>query len=138
MNGNDTWMPLLGRVGLGLIFLLSGFGKITGFEGTAKYIAAGGLPLPAVAAALAIAVEVVGGAALIAGIKARWAALALIAFTAVATFVFHAFWAVPEAQAYLQQIMFLKNVAIIGGLLFVVAQGPGKLSLDQRMAAAAA
>lgn len=138
MNGNDTWMPLLGRIGLGLIFLLSGFGKITGFEGTTQYIAAGGLPLPAVAAALAIAVEVVGGAALIAGVKARWAALALIAFTAVATFAFHAFWAVPAAQAYLQQIMFLKNVAIIGGLLFVVAQGPGKLSLDQRMAAAAA
>lgn len=135
MTNNDSWMPLLGRIGLGLIFLLSGFGKIPGFDGTAKYIAASGLPMPATAAAVAIAVEVLGGAALILGIKARWAALALIAFTVVASLVFHAFWALPEAQAAMQRIMFLKNVAIAGGLLFVVAQGPGRISFDQRTSA---
>ena len=69
---------------------------------------------------------------LVVGWKARWAAFLLAAFTAIVTLFFHNFWAVPEAQKMMQQIQFLKNLALIGGLLLVMAFGPGRLSVDKR------
>jgi putative oxidoreductase len=127
---------LAGRILLGLIFVLSGFGKIGGFAGTAAYIATQGLPLPEVVAALTVLIEVVGGLALVVGFRAREAAIVLAVFTLLAGFVFHNFWAVPEAQKMAQQINFLKNLAIAGGMLFVSVFGPGGLSVDARRAPA--
>ena len=75
------------------------------------------------------AVLVVGGLVLAFGYQARMAAALLAAFTVVATLLFHAFWAAPTDQAVLQTIMFLKNVAIFGGLLHVFAHGTGRLKL---------
>jgi putative oxidoreductase len=89
-----------------------------------------------VAAAVAILVEVGGALALIAGFGARFAALALAAFTLVATFAFHAFWLMPAEQAMMQQLMFFKNIAAAGGLLTLAALGTGKFSLNARRAAA--
>jgi len=123
--------PPLGRVLLALIFVISGFGKITGFDGTVGYIQSAGLPAPQLAAIVAIVVELGAGLMLIVGWKARWAALALFVFVIVATLFFHAFWAVPEDQKQLQMIMFLKNLAIMGGLLYVAAAGPGSLSAEK-------
>ncbi len=75
-------------------------------------------------------VEVVGGAMLVLGWKARWAALALAVFTVAATLVFHAYWSVPADQVMNQQIHFMKNLAIVGGLLSVFAHGSGRYALD--------
>ena len=132
MRTNFNAMALAGRVLLALVFLLSGIGKLRGFDGTMAYISSVGLPLAGVLAALALALEIVAGVALILGYRTRWAALALAAFTLVAAFLFHNFWSMPEQAQVLQQIMFLKNLAIAGGLLMVAAYGPGAWSVDRR------
>jgi len=129
-------LVLLGRVLLALMFVKAGFGKLGNIDGTAAYIASGGLPMPAVLAVLVGLLELVGGIALIVGFKARWAALALGVFTLLASVLFHKFWAVPEAQQTVQQLMFLKNMAVAGGMFMVAALGAGPLSVDNRSAAA--
>lgn len=117
-----------------LLFLPAGIGKLTGFSGTVAYISSAGLPLPALGAALALTVEIVGSLALLAGFGTRLAALMLALFTLVASFFFHAFWAVPADQAYVTQLLFFKNIAVAGGLLGLVANGAGGWSLDARHA----
>ena len=129
-------LTLTGRVLLALLFLPAGIGKIGGFAGTVGYIGSVGLPLPQLAAVLAIVVEVGGGLALLAGYGTRLAALALALFTLVATFVFHNFWAMPPEQVMMQQLMFFKNIAVVGGLLVLAAHGAGAYSVDARRAAA--
>jgi len=123
---------LVGRILLGLIFILSGFGKIAGFEGTVGYIASAHLPLPTLVAALTILIELGGGLALVTGFFTRQTAVVLAVFTVLAGFIFHAFWAAPEAQQMMQQINFLKNLSIAGGMLVLAAFGPGTISVDAR------
>lgn len=130
---NDT-TALAGRILLALMFVLAGFSKIGGFDGTVGYIASKGLPLPALLAAGTIALEIVGGLALAVGYKARWAALALAVFTVLASVLFHNYWAMPAEQQRMQMLMFMKNLAVTGGMLMVVALGPGGFSLDARRA----
>ena len=129
-NTQDT-VALVARILLAVMFIISGFGKITGFDGTAGYIASKGLPMPQVVAALTIALELGGGLMLAAGFKARWAALALGLFSILAAVIFHNFWAVEAAQKMGQQINFMKNITIAGGMLMVFAFGPGRLSVDK-------
>ena len=128
---------LVGRILLGLIFVLSGFAKISGFDGTAGYIASKGLPLPQLLAALTIVVELGGGLALMAGFYTRQAVVALAAFSLLTAVVFHNFWAAPQGEQMMQQINFMKNLAIAGGMLVVAAFGPGRLSVDARRLASA-
>lgn len=130
MEALTRFAPLAGRILLALIFVLSGFEKITGFEATVGYIADKGLPLPRLAAVVAIVVELGGGILLVLGWKTRWAALALCMFTALAAIMFHDFWAAPADQTANQMIHFLKNISIMGGLLYVMAYGGGSLSLE--------
>ena len=125
-------LSLAGRLLIALLFLPAGIGKITGFAGTVGYIASVGLPLPAVGAVLAIAVEVIGSLALIIGFATRPAALIMAAFTLVASFFFHAYWAVPADQQFVTQLLFFKNIAVVGGLLTLAAWGAGAWSLDAR------
>ena len=135
---NTQGLPvLIGRILLALMFLLSGISKFAGLEGTAGYIASKGLPLPQLLAIGTAALEVVGALLLIVGWQARWAALALAAFTLLATVLFHNFWAMPAEQQMVQQLMFMKNLSVVGGLLVVFGLGAGTLSLDQRRAAVA-
>ena len=115
-----------------VLFLPAGIGKLTGFAGTVGFISSVGLPLPTAGAALALVVEIVGGLALLFGFQTRLAALVLAAFTLVASYFFHAFWAVPADQAFVTQLLFYKNVAVAGGLLALVANGAGGWSLDAR------
>lgn len=125
-------LNLSARVLLAALFLPAGIGKLTGFGGTVGYIASVGLPLPTLGAALALTVEILGSVALLAGFGTRAAALVLAVFTLVASFFFHAFWAVPADQAFVTQLLFFKNIAVVGGLLAVAANGAGDWSLDAR------
>ena len=127
---------LLARILLALVFIGAGIEKFTGLEGTAGYIASAGLPMPKLLAVASAVVEVLGSVLLILGWQARWAALALAGFTLLASVFFHNYWAMPADQQFMQQLMFMKNLAITGGLLMVFAFGPGTLSVDQRRAAA--
>ena len=122
----------IGRLLFALLFLPAGWGKLTGFAGSVGYTASSGLPLPELATAAALTVEIVGSLALILGFGTRWAALTLAFFTLLASFFFHKYWAVAPEQVMMQQLMFFKNMAIVGGLLTVAAWGPGAWSLDAR------
>jgi putative oxidoreductase len=129
---NPAIPMLIGRILLAVMFLLGGISKFGGLDGTAGYIASVGLPLPKLLAIGAAALEVGAAVLLIVGWQARWAALALAAFTLLASVLFHNYWAMPAEQQMMQQLMFMKNIAIVGGLLAVFAYGAGALSLDGR------
>ena len=125
-------VALVARILLALIFITSGFGKITGFENTVGYIASKHLPLPEIGAIIAIACELGGGILLLVGFKARWAGLVLAIFTLAAGIIFHNYWAVDAAQRMGQEINFWKNISMTGGLLMVYAFGSGRYSVDKR------
>lgn len=125
-------LALAGRLLMAVLFLPAGIGKLTGFAGTVGYISSVGLPMPQLAAAVGLIVEIVGGVALIAGFGTRLAAVVLAVFTLVASFFFHAWWAVPADQQMIPQLLFYKNVAVIGGLLTIAAWGAGGWSMDAR------
>ena len=125
---------VLARLLLAVLFIGAGLSKFGGLAGTAAYIGSAGLPAPSLLAPLVAGFEVLGGLALIVGWQARWAALGLAGFTVVATVLFHPFWAVPAEQAMVQQLMFMKNLAIVGGLLLIYGFGAGPVSLDARRA----
>lgn len=123
---------LAARVLMAVMFVPAGISKIGGFEGTVGYIASVGLPMAAAGAVAAIVVEVLGGLALLAGVGTRVAAVVLALFTLAASVFFHAYWAVPAEQAMVQQLMFFKNLAIVGGLLGLAAAGAGGWSVEGR------
>ncbi len=131
MNRTTSLAAPIGRLLLGGFFALAGFNKIGGYAGTQAYMEAFGIPgglLP-----LVIVLELAGGLALIAGWQTRLVAFLLAGFSVVSGLIFHADFADP-----MQHILFMKNVAIAGGLLMVVASGPGALALDTRAGSRAA
>lgn len=123
---------LIGRVLLSLIFVLSGFEKITGWSETSAYMASKGMPAVPFFHVMAILFELGGGLMVLLGYRARLGALALVVFVIPTTLIFHNFWALEDSQQQLQMIMFLKNLSMIGGLLMVAAYGAGVFSLDSR------
>lgn len=125
-------LAFFGRLLIAALFIPAGIGKLTGFAGTVGYITSKGLPLPEVGAVIAIVVELGVGLAFLLGWHTKLAALVLAAFTLAATVFFHNFWALPAEQVMVQQLMFMKNIAVTGGLLFVAAWGAGAWSLDAR------
>jgi putative oxidoreductase len=125
-------LTLASRLLFVVFFLPAGIGKLTGFAGTVGYIASAGLPLPTLGAILALSVEILGSLALLAGFGTRLAALILAVFTLLASVFFHAYWAVPADQTFVTQLLFFKNIAVVGGLLALVANGAGAWSLDAR------
>lgn len=123
MEKNDL-LALTGRVFLATIFLASAFGKVTNFRGTVEFMTAHGLPAASALCVAAIVLEVFGGLSLVLGFYARAGAAALTVFMVPATLVFHG---APEGR-----IQLLKNMAIMGGLLQIIAHGPGEISLDTK------
>ena len=122
----SPWTELVGRIVIALIFITSGYGKIGGYDGTQDYMAAMGVPgalLP-----LVILLELGGGVLIVIGLLTRYAAIALAGFSVIAAVLFHG-----DAADQTQQIMLMKNVAIAGGFLFLVAHGAGGISLDRRL-----
>ncbi len=132
LNNLQNPLALVGRILLALIFVTSGFSKISGFDGTVGYIASKGLPMASIVAVLTIIIELGGGLAVVVGFLTRWAALALAGFTLLAAFIFHAYWGVPADQVMMQQISFWKNISIAGGFLVLAAFGPGAISIDAK------
>jgi len=132
MSTSTSYAPAIGRWLLAAIFLISGIGKLMNPAGTIGYISAVGLPLPELGYVLAVIVEVGGGLLLVLGYQARIAALALAVLTIAAGIFFHGNFGDQN-----QFIHFLKNLAIAGGLLQVVAFGAGRLSFDLRRSVAA-
>ena len=118
----DDVLALVGRLFVAIIFLASAFGKITNFDGTLQFMEAHGMPAANLLCVAAIVIESLGAVALILGYKTRWGAAGLAVFLVAATWVFHT---APD-----QRIQLLKNLAILGGLLNLIAQGPGGISLE--------
>lgn len=123
----QKFIPLIGRIFLALIFLISGFGKIADFNGTQQYMVSQGMPMTGLLLVFAIIFELGGGLSIITGFKARWGAGALIVFLVLATAVFHL-----DLADRMQMTQFLKNLSMIGGLLLVVGFGSGPYSLDNK------
>jgi putative oxidoreductase len=115
----------IGRIFISMIFLMAGLSKITGYAGTEAYMQAMGVP--SVLLPLVIFTEVVGALLIIIGYKTRLVAFLLAGFSIVSAVLFHLDFADQT-----QSIMFMKNIAIAGGFLFLVANGPGKWALDNR------
>lgn len=119
----NAFASLVGRILLSIVFIMAGYGKITGYDGTVGYMEQFGIPgalLPAV-----IALELGGGLLILAGFMSRLAALALAGFTIVAAAVFHS-----NFGDQMQTVMFMKNLAIAGGLLLLFAHGPGRYAIN--------
>lgn len=119
-----NYIPLIARILLSALFLISGINKILQPAATQGYMASVGMPLTGLFLVAAIALEIGGGLSVLLGYQARWGAAALILFTVVATLIFH-----TNLSDQIQQIMFLKNIAIIGGLLMIVQYGSGTIAL---------
>ena len=126
---------LVGRILLALIFIISGFGKITGYAGTAGYMASQGIPMVDVLLPLTILVELGGGLLIAIGWNARWAAAVTFLFLIPVTLVFHNPAGLAPDEAQQQMIHLLKNVSIMGGMLGLFAFGPGGFSLDAKKSA---
>jgi len=126
-NSNASYIATAGRILIAAIFLLSGFSKAADPASALGYINSVGLPLPNLALAGAIAIELIGGLALVLGYRTRLVATALALFSLLTAFTFHA-----DLADQNQFIHFFKNIAMAGGLLQVVAFGGGSLSLDGR------
>ncbi|MGX7872281.1 DoxX family protein [Mesorhizobium sp. ORM6] len=124
---NSSVTILLGRILLAVIFLLSGFGKLTAISGTAAYFGGLGLPVPTATAVIVGLIELLGGLAILIGFQTRIAAWVLAVFTIATGLVAHTGWA-----DQMQMIQFLKNLAITGGFLLLASSGAGAYSVDAK------
>jgi putative oxidoreductase len=122
------YLPFAGRLLIGLPFAMSGLGKLAAYGPTTEMIGAVGLPVPPLAFAVAVAVELGGGLLLIAGFRVRLIAIALALFSLATAVSFHSNFADQN-----QMIHFLKNIMIAGGLLQIAAFGAGAISIDNRL-----
>ena len=126
----EPWLTLLGRILLSLIFILSGLGKIGDWSGTAGSMAAKGMVAVPFFLTMAILFELGGGLTVLLGFKARLGAWALVFYLIPVSLIFHNFWAFTGAEQRIQVINFLKNLAIMAGLLLVALRGAGKPCID--------
>jgi putative oxidoreductase len=134
MNSANDVTTLAGRILIAVIFLISGFFKVGGFAQIVGYAAAMHMPAPGVFIAAAAAVELACGLAILAGFKTRFAAWLLFLYLIPVTYIFHNFWAVQGQEQQMQMVNFLKNVAIMGGLLVLSVNGAGVYSVDGKLA----
>jgi len=133
-------LNLIGRVLVSVVFILSGYAKaidpsgILASPGTKYFmdLVAGGAPAPTWLGYVIAAIELLGGLAVLLGIQTRWAAWGLFIWVIVATYLGHPFWTMEGAARAANQVQFLKNLAIMGGLLLLASAGPGRVSLDGR------
>lgn len=135
MNTYQNVLNLIGRLLIVALFLPAGLGKISGFEGTLGYFASLGIPAPVFALVVTIVIEVIGSIALLVGFHTRLVAIVMAIFTLLAAVTGHAYWAAPADAAFIAQLLFFKNIAVMGGLLVLASAGAGSFSIDGRKAA---
>jgi putative oxidoreductase len=121
---------LLARICLAAIFLLGGISKFMDYNGTAAYMASYGIPMVPFFLVAAALIEIIGGLSLLLGLKTRWGAGLLLLFLIPVTGILHAFWSAAPGEQAMQMINFFKNLAIFGGLLYVLCWGAGEFSMD--------
>ncbi|WP_252088828.1 DoxX family protein [Pseudomonas sp. MWU13-3659] len=132
LDGQRDFILLLARLLLVILFVLSGWSKLTGFEGTVAYMTSLGAPAPMLAAAIAVIMEFLVGILLILGFYTRPLALLLALFVLGTALLGHPFWNMVDPERSANMTQFLKNLSIIGGLLVLAVSGPGRFSLDKR------
>jgi putative oxidoreductase len=125
-----AWLALIGRILLALLFVQAGWVKAAQPQMTADFMGSAGFPAWWPLAFAVGVFEIVAGLSIALGWKARSSALALALFTLFASLVFHAYWAAPADQQFVQQLLFSKNIAIVGALCFLAAAGAGPRSID--------
>ena len=121
----------IARILISALFLLSGFNKIAHFGVSSQMIAGIGVPFASLATGIAILIEIGGAIAIIAGWKTKLAAWVQFAYLIPVTFMIHNFWASPAAMQQDQMVHFMKNLAIMGGLLILAGRGPGASAIDE-------
>jgi len=118
-------IPFLGRLLVAYIYITSGYAKVVSWSGNVQYLERHHFPLIPVLLAAAAVIEIGGTICLVTGFQARWAALVMAIYTSIVTITLHNYWATGGQMAGMQETEFRKNIAIIGGLLFVSYAGPG-------------
>jgi putative oxidoreductase len=131
-NSSSSFTPLAGRILMSVLFLVSGFFKVGGYSQMVGYAASQGLPVAGVAVACAAVLELAGGLAILIGFQTRIVAWLLFLYLIPTTFYFHNFWAMQGMEQQNNMVHLLKNVAIMGGLVILAANGPGPYSIDSR------
>ena len=122
---------LLARILMMVLFVMSGWGKLTGFQGTVGYMASTGAPMPMVAAAVAVVMEFGVGIALLIGLWTRPLAILMALFVLGTSFIAHSYWDMQGAMEAANKIQFYKNLSIMGGLFLLAAVGPGKYAVQK-------
>lgn len=130
MRAICSLFALIARILMAAVFIVAGVNKLIGFDATAQYMTAKGLPMVPVLLFLAAALEIIAGVMLVIGYKTRLAAFVLALFLVPTTILFHNFWDASGGDAAILQIMFFKNLAIIGGLLYIAGYGAGGCAID--------
>lgn len=129
---SKQFSPLVGRILISYMFIIAGVGKIMKFSSTAAYMATKGVPMTEVLLALTILIELGGGLLILLGWKARWSALVMFLFLIPVTLVFHNFWTIQDAIARTHDMhAFMKNTAIMGAMLYIMAYGSGPFSVGK-------
>ncbi|MEJ5864093.1 DoxX family protein [Pseudomonas farsensis] len=131
-EGQRDIILLLARILLMTLFVLAGWGKLTGFDGTVAYMTSLGAPAPTLAAAVAVVMEFAVAILLILGFYTRPLALLFALFVLGTALIGHPFWNMVDPERSANMTQFLKNMSIIGGLLALAVAGPGRISLDRR------
>ncbi len=126
----EEWGPLVGRVMISMIFLMSGMGKVFQFDGQVGYAASQGIPMASAAIAVSAIIEIAAVIMIVVGYKARLGAAALFLWMIPVSFMMHAFWTITDPMAMqINMIMFMKNIAMMGGMMLIMAYGSGPKSL---------
>jgi len=131
-DGQRDFIILVARILLMILFVVSGWAKLTGFEGTVSYMTSLGAPAPTIAAAVAVIMEFFVGIVLILGLYTRPLAFLFALFVLGTALIGHPFWNMVDPERSANMTQFLKNLSIIGGLLLLAVSGPGRFSLDRR------
>lgn len=132
-NGSKDWLILIARILLMLLFIISGWVKLTGFSETINEMQGYGTPVPYLAALISVVVEFFLGIALVLGIFTRPLAILYVVYTIGTTIIGHPYWRFSGAEALINEINFYKNISIIGGLLLLAVTGAGRYSLDYKI-----
>jgi len=122
---------LIARILMMVLFVMSGWGKLTSFQGTVGYMTSTGAPLPMVAAAVAVVMEFGVGIALLIGLWTRPLALLMALFMLGTSFIAHSYWDMQGAMEAANKIQFYKNLSIMGGLFLLAATGPGRYAVQK-------